>query len=394
MKLGTVSFLVAAIAIFSVGIEVEAAGNDKPSGLNPISYPLGGNVNAGSSVTITWQPSTPGTVTIHALKGPPDNLNDLGPIAAKIDNSGSFVWNVPKTFEDSATMDAGNKYGLKIIDDATGKFEYSPPFDMTVPGSTFGDKAAGAKTSAEAPTATAAKEGASTAALTTAPASISASAAQETSEVESETAEPTGSSSAGGILGGGGSFNLKKLPDLGLIFAASGAGVAGLIIIIVIAVVWARVRSDRKKAGYYNPKSFRDRRSHLEAETPIVRAYHRRLSSTSSFGDGARPSEVFSMHNRSPSPPPPMPAAPPQLRNPPPRLGPTLVSPGPSPPPGPQTRQIPLSPPPPISPLPTALVTPRNPSYPTDFPFPSQPRAPYAPRVYTPVGANFETHAL
>jgi len=54
MKLGTVSFLVAVIAIFSIGIEVEAA-DDTPSGLNPISYPLGGNVDAGSPVTITWQ---------------------------------------------------------------------------------------------------------------------------------------------------------------------------------------------------------------------------------------------------------------------------------------------------------------------------------------------------
>ncbi|KAG0123801.1 Ser-Thr-rich glycosyl-phosphatidyl-inositol-anchored membrane family-domain-containing protein [Tuber indicum] len=408
MKLGTVSFLAAVIAILSIGVEVEAAADDKPSGLNPISYPLGGNVNAGSPVTITWQPSTPGTVTIHALKGPPDNLNDLGPIVAKVDNSGSFVWNVPKTFEDSATMGAGNKYGLKIVDDATGKFEYSPPFDMTVPGSTFGSAAAGTKTSAEVPTTTAPKKAASTGAPTsaaatagaTAPASISASATKETPKAESiptETAEPTESPSVGGILsggGGGGSFNLGKIPDLGLIFAASGAGVAGLIIIIVIAVVWARIHSDKKKAGYYNPKSFRDRRSHLEAETPITRAYHRRLSSTSSFGDGARPSEVFSMDNRSPSPPPPMPTAPPRLRDPPPRLGPPLVSPGPSPPPGPQTAQIPLSPPPPISSLPTALMAPRNPSFSADFPFPSQPGAPYAPRVYTPVRANFETHPL
>ena len=55
MKLGTVSFLVTVIAIFSIGVEVEAAADDTPSGLNPISYPLGGNVDAGSPVTITWQ---------------------------------------------------------------------------------------------------------------------------------------------------------------------------------------------------------------------------------------------------------------------------------------------------------------------------------------------------
>ncbi|PUU84146.1 Ser-Thr-rich glycosyl-phosphatidyl-inositol-anchored membrane family-domain-containing protein [Tuber borchii] len=410
MKLGTASFLVAVIAIFSIGVEVEAAAGDTPSGLNPISYPLGGNVDAGSPVTITWQPSTPGTVTIHALKGNPDNLNDLGPIVANIANSGSFVWNVPKTFEDSSTMGAGNKYGLKIIDDATGKFEYSPPFDMTVPGSTFGGAATSSKTSSGVPTTTAAKETASTSAAasatttarTSTPVSISTSTTKGASEVRSEpteTASPTESSSAGGILGGGGGggggFNLEKLPDLHLIFAASGAGVAGLIVIIVIAAVWARIRSDKKKAEYYNPKSFRDRRSHLEAETPITRGHHSRLSSTSSFGDGARASEVFSLHSRSPPPPPPMPTVPPQLRNPPPALGPPLVPPGPSPPPGPHTTQIPLSPPPPISPLPTALMMmPRNPSYSADFPFPGQPCAPYAPRVYTPARANFETHAL
>ncbi|RPA96822.1 hypothetical protein L873DRAFT_1810923 [Choiromyces venosus 120613-1] len=304
-------------------------------------------------------------------------------------------------------MAAGTKYGLKIIDDATGKFEYSPPFDMTVPGSIF--DGAAAKPSGEAPTASTPKQAAPTAAPTsaaavagtTAPASVSASATKETSEEKSkptETAEATSSSSAGGLLGGGGggggSFSLENMPDLGLIFAASGAGVAGLIIIIVIAAVWARIHRDKKKAGYYDPKSFRDRRSHLEAETPMTRAYHRRLSSTSSFGDGARPSEVFSMHNRSPSPPLPMPTAPPRLRNPPPPLGPPLVSPGPSPPPGLQTTQVPLSLPPPISPLPTALMIPRNPSYSANLPFPSQACAPYALRVYTPVGTNSETHAL
>jgi len=295
-------------------------------------------------------------------------------------------------------MGTGNKYGFKIIDDATGKFEYSPPFDMTVPGSTYG----GAKTSTGVPTVTS-KESASasapvsaaTAAGTSAPASVT----KETSDVGSKStgaSSPTESSSAGGILGGGGGggFGLEKMPDLHLIFAASGAGVAGLIIIIVIAAVWARIRSDKKKAEYYNPNSFRDRRSHLEAETPITGAYHRRLSSTSSFGDGARPSDVFSIHNRSPSPPPPMPTVPPRLRNPPPALGPPLVPPGPSPPPGPQTTRIPRSPPLPISPIPTALTMPRNPPYPAAFPFPSQPCAPYAPRVYTPVRANFETHAL
>lgn len=35
-------------------------------------------------------------------------------------------------------MPAADRYAFKIVDDLTGDFEYSPPFGMTVPGSTFG----------------------------------------------------------------------------------------------------------------------------------------------------------------------------------------------------------------------------------------------------------------
>lgn len=154
-----------------------------------------------------------------------------------------------------------------------------------------------------------------------------------------------------------------NLPDLHLIFAASGAGVAALIVIVVVSVVWYRIRADRKKAAYYNPKSFRDRRSHLEAETPIARGYHRRLSSTSSFGDGATPEEVFAMSVRESRGS--RESLPPQLRNPPPPLGPTLV--------------------PPVPPIPVVLRAPVAVAVPVQGVC-----VPYAPRVYTPAGSAGE----
>jgi hypothetical protein len=281
------------------------------------------------------------------------------------------VWNVPKTFEDSSTMGSGKKYGLKIVDDLTGKFEYSPPFDMTVPSSTFGGAASASK-----PTAT------------------SISEQRDISDSEDSEAETLESPAKGApsIIGSTGS--LSQIPDLGLIFGAAGAGVGGLIVIIVIVAVYLRIRSDRKKAEYHNPRSFRDRRSVLEAETPIVRGHHRRISSSSSFGDGARPSQVFSFSPRaiarSPSPPPPLPTQRaiaiasdlPQLRNPPPRLGPPLVPPG-------------CSPPPPMSP-PAAVIANRPSVTPLSFAIPAElyAGAPYAPRVYTPMQDQFENHPL
>lgn len=76
-----------------------AAAQEATNGQNSITYPLDGNVVDGLELPITWtvcvlimtfckittkiweQPSTEGTVSLHLLKGPQDNLDDLGPIA-------------------------------------------------------------------------------------------------------------------------------------------------------------------------------------------------------------------------------------------------------------------------------------------------------------------------
>lgn len=278
-------------------------------------------------------------------------------------------------------MPAGDKYGLKIIDDLTGTFEYSPPFDMAVP--VPAPAASASSTSVDTSTK-------STPLSTTAPTGIAVkgAAADANANAASISASPSAMPA------------LPSVPDLGLIFGIASAGVGGLIIIIVIAVVWARVRSDRKKDNYYG-KSFRDRRSAFDAETPTTR-HHSRSSSSSSFGD-RRASQLFNyprLHRllssrtltrgatkrglshrgagagRSPSPPPPMPSLSSiQLRNPPPPLarGPLQV----------MNSGVPESP---VMPLPAAVM-PREPPAALNLALDTQP---YKPRVYTPIRPGFE----
>ncbi|RPA83012.1 hypothetical protein BJ508DRAFT_360713 [Ascobolus immersus RN42] len=109
------------------------------SGKNAITFPnLNSKVDTSEPFTITWKPDTKGTVTIELLKGPQKNLNTEGAIAGTIKNTGSFTWKVPNSLEDMSTMGT-DIYGFRIIDDLTGEFEYSPPFHMIVPDSTFVD---------------------------------------------------------------------------------------------------------------------------------------------------------------------------------------------------------------------------------------------------------------
>lgn len=107
------------------------------NGENAITYPVGGTLDGAYPQNITWLASTNGTVTLRLLKGPPNDLKNAGTLARGIRNNGSFVWNIPASLEDSRKMPESHKYGLKIFDDNTRRYEYSPPFDIWVPNSTF-----------------------------------------------------------------------------------------------------------------------------------------------------------------------------------------------------------------------------------------------------------------
>ena len=62
-----------------------------------------------------------------------------------INNTGIHIWLTGDWLEDSSTMKPGYKYELKIIDDETGDYNFSPGFDLIVPYSTFTQQNTGGK---------------------------------------------------------------------------------------------------------------------------------------------------------------------------------------------------------------------------------------------------------
>jgi hypothetical protein len=101
---------------------------DAPKG-NPIAQPgLNTIVPVGSPFTISWDPTTQGTVSLILLKGPAENLQFVEAIAEMIPNSGSYSWKP----ENSLVASEGAKgYGIQLIDDATGQYQYTTQFGIS-----------------------------------------------------------------------------------------------------------------------------------------------------------------------------------------------------------------------------------------------------------------------
>ncbi|KAI5838392.1 Ser-Thr-rich glycosyl-phosphatidyl-inositol-anchored membrane family-domain-containing protein [Morchella snyderi] len=148
------------------------------AGQNAFTHPLGGTIDGSEPLILKWTPTTTGTITIKLLKGPTTNILDIDIIATYIENSGSYTWNIPQSLQDSGSMPEGDKYGLKILDDATGTYEYSPPFDISVPGSTYGGASGSSGSSASSAIESTSKKATST----------STSAAESTSVAQKTTA--------------------------------------------------------------------------------------------------------------------------------------------------------------------------------------------------------------
>ncbi|KAK6543686.1 hypothetical protein TWF694_000423 [Orbilia ellipsospora] len=96
---------------------------------NPIYTPgLGALVPVGQPYQVTWGPTEKGTVSIVLLRGPGSNIKPLYSIADKIANTGSFFWTPKASLEPDTTH-----YGLQIIIDSNGEFQYSPQFGISNP---------------------------------------------------------------------------------------------------------------------------------------------------------------------------------------------------------------------------------------------------------------------
>jgi hypothetical protein len=97
----------------------------EPAG-NPITRPLIEVVPACKPFTITWQPTTSNTVSLLLLRGPSTNVIPIQTLAEGINNSGSFQWTPASTLEADVTH-----YGLQLIDDVTGQYQYSTQFGIS-----------------------------------------------------------------------------------------------------------------------------------------------------------------------------------------------------------------------------------------------------------------------
>nr|POE99371.1 hypothetical protein CFP56_52764 [Quercus suber] len=113
---------------------------DAPKG-NAIYTPgMNSVVSAGKDYTITWNPTTEGTISVVLLKGPGNDAVPQYAIVEKIKNSGSYTWTVK---EDLEPTDGASGYGIELIDDATGQYQYStqfgidnPDYEVSAPSST------------------------------------------------------------------------------------------------------------------------------------------------------------------------------------------------------------------------------------------------------------------
>jgi hypothetical protein len=123
------SFISAAILAFTSSVFAQTANFD------PISVPTQDQqVAAGSSLDITWEPSTvhTGPITIQLLQGATPSTLEIGEtIKAAVDQTlGKYTWDVPADLKSFAT------YGFKITLDSTATdpnpiFQFSFPFHIT-----------------------------------------------------------------------------------------------------------------------------------------------------------------------------------------------------------------------------------------------------------------------
>ncbi|KAL9611797.1 MAG: hypothetical protein Q9167_003565 [Letrouitia subvulpina] len=93
---------------------------DKP---NPFTVPSTYMATAGQPSTVTWQPTTPGTVTIRLRSGASSDLENGVVIGSHIDNNGKYTFTLPPS-----TV-RNSDYTLEIVSDTNPDMvNFSAPF--------------------------------------------------------------------------------------------------------------------------------------------------------------------------------------------------------------------------------------------------------------------------
>ncbi|KAI5785272.1 Ser-Thr-rich glycosyl-phosphatidyl-inositol-anchored membrane family-domain-containing protein [Pyronema domesticum] len=130
--------ILTALSATAVNAVKEAVG--QPQG-NPIHTPgLNHIVEAGKAYDITWTPTSEGTISFVLLRGPGDAVRPIGVIVESIANSGHYTWTPGTDLEDDVTH-----YGLQLIQDDTGYFQYSTQFGISNKNPTPADDSAAKK---------------------------------------------------------------------------------------------------------------------------------------------------------------------------------------------------------------------------------------------------------
>jgi hypothetical protein len=152
--------IVSALAALSSAYTIpdEPNYNESPTG-NAIALPgLNEQVPAGAPYTITWDPTTTGTIDLILLRGPSTNVVPIATIAQDIANTGTFVW-TPST---SLVPDTTH-YGILLVVTATGQYQYSTQFGISNPEYSVSSSSASATTSsAPAPSGSSSASGVTT----------------------------------------------------------------------------------------------------------------------------------------------------------------------------------------------------------------------------------------
>ncbi|KAE8408783.1 Ser-Thr-rich glycosyl-phosphatidyl-inositol-anchored membrane family-domain-containing protein [Aspergillus pseudonomiae] len=136
-------------SIFYLTLSAMASLAAAATGANPFNIPAEGySFEAGEPTTLTWKPTTEGTVSLKLQWGAVMTANTGTTIAKNIANSGSFTWTPP------ANLAAQPDYTIEIFnDDDTSEVNYLPRF--TVAGATAAPSTtASATTTAETTSAT------------------------------------------------------------------------------------------------------------------------------------------------------------------------------------------------------------------------------------------------
>jgi hypothetical protein len=121
--------MLSSISILAVFAAAVAALKTEPTTLgtgNAVRAPLTEIVPACKPYTLKWDPDFKSTISIILLRGPSTDIKRHSIIVEGIENTGTYQWTPPATLEADTTH-----YGLQLVDDSTGVFQYSNQFGIS-----------------------------------------------------------------------------------------------------------------------------------------------------------------------------------------------------------------------------------------------------------------------